>query len=284
MHHGVDCSRDVLVHGRQRPVAHLLQHQRRQALERVDGAVGMHGGQRTVVAGVERLQQVHGLVAADLADHQPVGAHAQRGAQQVRQGDLANTVRCGVAGFQPHDVLVSEAQLGHIFQCDQPCVWLDLAGKRVEQCGLARRGCAADQQVAAAVHQLAQQVAHGRAGESRQRHRLRAEAADGEARPVDGNRRHHRAQPRPVGEACIDGGMRAVESPADGGEDVLDDAEQRAGPDVADALQLPAALDPHIGAAVHHHFVDGGVAQPTFQPTQRCLLGDEVDHAALFNE
>jgi hypothetical protein len=64
---------------------------------------------------------------------------------------------------------------------------------------------------------------------------------------------------------------------------MLDDAEQRAGPDVADTV-LPAALDPHIGAAVHHHFVDGGVAQPTFQPTQRCLLGDEVDHAALFNE
>ena len=119
MHHHVDRAGDVLVHGGQWPVADLLQHQRGEAVERVERAVGVHGAQRTVVPGVERLQQVHRLGAADLADHQPVGAHAQRGAQQVGERDLADAVGRGLAGLQPHDVRVTEAELGDVFQRDE---------------------------------------------------------------------------------------------------------------------------------------------------------------------
>ena len=42
VHHRIDRPRDVLLHGGQRPVAHLVQHQRRESLERVQGTVGMH--------------------------------------------------------------------------------------------------------------------------------------------------------------------------------------------------------------------------------------------------
>ena len=53
------------------------------------GRVGVDRGQRAVVAGVHRLEHVERLAAADLADDDPVGAHAQRVAHQVADGDLA---------------------------------------------------------------------------------------------------------------------------------------------------------------------------------------------------
>ena len=39
--------------------------------------VGVDGGERTFVAGVHGLQHVEGFFAADLADHDAVGAHTQ---------------------------------------------------------------------------------------------------------------------------------------------------------------------------------------------------------------
>ena len=49
--------------------------------------VGVHGGQRPVVAGVHRLEHVQALLATALTDDDAVGSHAQRVAHQVADAD-----------------------------------------------------------------------------------------------------------------------------------------------------------------------------------------------------
>ena len=151
------------------------------------------------MAGVHRLQEVHRLAAAYLADHQPVGSHAQCGSQQVCERDLAQAIGRGVAGLEADHMWMRQPQFGDVLEGDHPGVGFDLAGERVEQRGLARGCRATDQQVAAAVHELAQQGGDRWRGEPFQRHGGCAEPADGEARPVDGDRLDHRAQPGAVG-------------------------------------------------------------------------------------
>ena len=65
------------------------QHHRLDARERVARRVGVHRGERAVVARVHRLEHVQRLGAADLADDDPVGAHAQRVADELADRDLA---------------------------------------------------------------------------------------------------------------------------------------------------------------------------------------------------
>ena len=60
------------------------QHERLEPGERVGRTVGVDGGHRAVVTGVERLEHVERLAAADLADDEAVGPHAQRGPHQRR--------------------------------------------------------------------------------------------------------------------------------------------------------------------------------------------------------
>src|SRR5579871_4448090 len=55
----------------------------------------MARGHRPVMAGVHRLQHIERFRAADLAENDAVGAHAQRIAQQVAHGDLAAALEIG---------------------------------------------------------------------------------------------------------------------------------------------------------------------------------------------
>ena len=52
--------------------------------------------------GVHRLQHVEGLCAADLADDDAVGAHAQRVAHELALPDLTNSFDVGRARFHLH--------------------------------------------------------------------------------------------------------------------------------------------------------------------------------------
>ena len=66
------------------------------------------------MAGVHRLQHVEGLGAADLADDDAVGPHAQRVAHQVALGDLAAAFQAGGPGFQPHHMRLLQLQFGRV--------------------------------------------------------------------------------------------------------------------------------------------------------------------------
>ena len=80
--------------------------------------VGVHGGQRALVAGVHGLEHVERLAAADLADDDAVGAHAQRVADQVADGDLAVALDVRRAGLQPDHVVLRQGQLGGVLDGD----------------------------------------------------------------------------------------------------------------------------------------------------------------------
>ena len=71
------------------------------------------------MAGVHGLQHVERLAAADLADDDPVGAHAQRVAHQVANGHLAPALDVGRPGFQRDDVRLGEPELGGVLDGDR---------------------------------------------------------------------------------------------------------------------------------------------------------------------
>ena len=122
LHDEVDGGGDLLADGPQRQVHAGHQHQGLQPGDGVARGVGVHGGQRAVVAGVHGLQHVQALAAAALADHDAVGAHAQRVAHQIADGDLALALDVGRPGLQPHHVVLLELQLGRVLDGDDALV------------------------------------------------------------------------------------------------------------------------------------------------------------------
>ena len=79
------------------------------------------------MAGVERLEHVERLAAADLADDDAVGPHAQRGAHEIAHRDRACALGVGRPRFEPHDVRLREAELGGLLDRDDALVGGDRA-------------------------------------------------------------------------------------------------------------------------------------------------------------
>ena len=104
-----------------------------QPPERIIGPVGVHGGERSPVPGTHRLHHVERLGATHLADHNPVGSHAQGIAYEVADGDLADALDSCVARLQPHDMWDAKVQLGGVFDCDDALAVWDRSCQRVEQ-------------------------------------------------------------------------------------------------------------------------------------------------------
>ena len=83
------CSRTA-ASGRPPSASSTIVSRRRSASSQ---AVGVAGRQRALVAGVHGLQHVEGLAAADLADDDAVGSHAQRVADELPDPHLARLLR-----------------------------------------------------------------------------------------------------------------------------------------------------------------------------------------------
>jgi len=89
------------------------------------------------VAGVHGLQQVERLGAADFADDDALGSHAQAVAHQVAHRDLAFALDVGRAGLEPHHVGLLQLKLGRVLAGDDALVVVDVVGQTVQQRGLA---------------------------------------------------------------------------------------------------------------------------------------------------
>ena len=89
LHDHVDRAVDLVAQRLERDLQVAHRGERLEPVDRVVGRVGVDRDQRALVARVERLEHVERLAAADLADDDPVGAHAQRVAHQVADRDLA---------------------------------------------------------------------------------------------------------------------------------------------------------------------------------------------------
>ena len=82
------------------------------------GRVGVHRGQRSLVAGVHGLQHVEGFLAAHLAHDDAVGAHTQAVDHQLPLAHRALAFDVGRPGFQAHHVLLLHLQFGRVFNGD----------------------------------------------------------------------------------------------------------------------------------------------------------------------
>ena len=108
-----------------------------------------------------------------------------------------------------------------------------------------------------------------------------AEAADGEAGAVGGDRRDHGADPRPVGQAGVDDRRGAVEAPAERGEDAFDDDGEVGRREVAASLEPPVALDPDVAAGVDEDLVDRLVGEQRVERAEAVEPGDGGAHEPL---
>ena len=70
------------------------------------------------MARVHRLEHVERLGAANLADDDAVGPHAQRVADEIADADLALALDVGGARLEPDHVLLLELQLGGVLDRD----------------------------------------------------------------------------------------------------------------------------------------------------------------------
>ena len=96
------------------------------------------------MAGVDRLEIGQGLGAAQLANDNPVGAHAEGGLQEC----VGAALRPGAAVGQEGDgVRLAGEEFESVFDGDQPLVLAHVGQEVARKSGLAGRGGAADQEV-----------------------------------------------------------------------------------------------------------------------------------------
>jgi hypothetical protein len=259
------------------------QRQRLQPGDRVARRVGVDGRERPVVAGVEGGQEIERLWSADLADHDPVGAHPQRVPQEVADRHLAAPLDPGGSALQPHHVGLLEAQLGGVLDRHHPLVGGEEAGQRIQQRRLARAGAAADQDAAPRPHRLLEPAALLRIERPQLDQPLRAgalgtEAADRDRRAIDRQRRDHHVDPRAVGEAGVDHRAELVDAAAEGRQDPLDRVAQLLLVGEADRGRFdpPGALDEDAVGPVHHHLLDQRVGEQDLQRAEADAVADDA--------
>ena len=98
-------------------------------------------------------------------------------------------------GLEADDVLPGQPELGGVLDGDHPLARGDLGGQRVEEGRLPRARAAGHEDVEPAVHRPRQERRHARRTHRLQIDDAHHEAADGEARPIDGERRHDGVDP-----------------------------------------------------------------------------------------
>ena len=103
---------------------------------------------------VHGVEEVECLAAADLADHDPVGRHAQRLVDQHLDPDRAPAFGVGRARLQRNAVgqLAPEVQLRLVLDGDQPLGLRDQPAEHAHERGLAGAGAAGHQDVEASSH------------------------------------------------------------------------------------------------------------------------------------
>ena len=102
----------------------------------------MDRGQAPVVAGIHGLKHIQSLAAAALADDNPVGAHAQRVADQVADRDRPLALHVRRTGFKPDQMLLMELEFGRVLNGDDAFAVRQKRAQNVQQRRLAGAGAA----------------------------------------------------------------------------------------------------------------------------------------------
>ncbi len=247
--------------------------------------------ERAFVAGVHRLQHVDRLGAANLADDDPVGAHAKRVPYELPNPHLALAFDVRRAGLERDDMLLLQLQLGRVLDRDDALVVRDEAGQDVQQRRLADAGTARDQHVELAAHARRENVdeLRGQRAEVDQvvrRQRIDRELPDRQHRPLQRDGRQDHVHTRPVRQPRIDHRRRLVDAPTDARDDAVDHTQQvilAREPHIGLAHE-PATLDEDLLVAVDHDLGDRRVAQERIdRPVAEHVVDDSFDQPrALF--
>ena len=189
--------RDMAPNCTERQLVAGHQHHRLEAVERVPRRVRMDGRERALVARVHRLEHVERLGAADLADDDPIGPHAQRVPDEVADRDLAFALDVLRAGLEADHVPLGELELGRVLDRDDPVAVGNCRRQRVQECGLARPRAARDEDVelgADAVLEELRRLFRKRPDldQLRKREAVLRELADRQQRPREAERRDDR--------------------------------------------------------------------------------------------
>ena len=245
-----------LVHDQLDPVDHAAADHRpgervarlhgagRQARERRLGVVGVHGGQRAAVAGVEGLEQVGGLGAAHLAHDDVIGTVAQGVAHEVADRHVAARE---APRLEAHAVVAAEPQLQRVLDRDDAAPGRQQRHQRVQERRLAGAGAPRDQDVAAAPERRPRPLGHRRGERPARRQLPDREGAAPEAADRDRGARG--------GRGAADGDAGAV------GEARVDDRRRR-------RVQPQGARDLESAARATTSAVSAGTARAAIRPAR----------------
>ena len=222
---------DVAPDRAQRQLVARHQDHRLDAVESIAGRVRVHGRERALVARVHRLEHVERLGAANLADDDPVGPHAERVADEIADRDLALALDVLRPRLEPEHVPLVELELGRVLDRDDPVAVGHRLGEGVQKRRLAGAGAARDQDVQLRLDAALEErgrVFGDRPDLDQLRHveSVLRELADRQQRPRQGQRRDDRVHARAVGQARVDERRRLVDPPADLADHLRDDPAQ----------------------------------------------------------
>ena len=110
------------------------------------------------MARVHRLEHVERLGAADLADDDPVGAHAQGVPDELADADLALAFDVRRPRLERDHVLLLELELGRVLDRDDALVVRDEGREGVERRRLTGAGTAGDEDVQLALARTRQEL------------------------------------------------------------------------------------------------------------------------------
>src|SRR5256884_3220360 len=223
----------------------------------------MDRGQRTVVAGVHRLQHVQRLAASAFADDDPIRPHPERVDDQVADADSAAAVDPGRPRLEANLVRLPELQLGGVFNGDDPLRVRNESGQDVEGGRLAGAGAAGDEDVEVRLDTRFEEA--GRLGGQRpeadqilDREGFAGKLPDRERCPIDRERRNNGIDAGAVGKPAVNHRRVVIDTASHECGDLANDADQirlaRKG-HVREG-ELSFAFDVDLAGTVDHHFAD----------------------------
>ena len=250
--------------------------------------VGVNRAAPTLMAGVERGEQVDHFTASHLTDDEPVGSHAQRLPDEVADGDRARAFDVGRSRFESYDVGMLGSQLRGILDEEHAMPRLGKPEQGREQCRLARPGTAGDDERQPPADECAQGCGHrwnecARSDEVLEGERSARRYADRDAHPIRRNGREHCVQPAAVRQPRVDVRLGRVQTSTSAGREpsrkslgsVVTGKAHRRG------LEPVAAVDPHAGA-VDENVGHVGIGEQRRERTGAAELvtecGDDVEH------
>ena len=256
------------------------EHHGLDAGERVARRVRVDGAERAVVARVHCLEHVESLCATDLADDDPVGAHAQGVANQLADCDLALALDVLGPRLEPEHVPLVQAKLGGVLDRDDAVRVRNRRRESVQEGRLSGARTARDEDVQLGEHAALQELDSLRRQRAEADHvaevePLLAELTNRQDGTAQGERRDDRVDAASVRKARVDHRRGLVDTTPHLRDDLVDDAAKvRLVRKANGRLVEPAlTLDPDVEGAVDHHFRDAVIGK---KPLERPVPEDVV--------